>query len=291
MLLTIGPLNIQIKGLTAEDIPANSRLFINDSEAEADATYTFHFVDCAAVPRQEDGWNVVLQRSDIIVFSNGRLEARLLAVGDMSACYALLWERSERETDIYFTNTLKNDLKIDTVFTSCLGIERRLARQGCYILHCAYLDYNGQAVLFSGPSGIGKSTHADLWCRNISGCKVLNGDRALLCPTADGGYEVCGWLVCGSSGICHNERRPLRAIVFIEQTATNGVRGEGLMEHFKRLTEQITINWWNEEFTRAALDGLLTLVGKTTVVTYGCNMEPEAAHTLRQHLADHGAIR
>lgn len=290
MILTIGPLTLAISGLTEEEIPANSRLFIDRSDlpGQADIHYTFHFVDRLSMPSND--WQVAFQRNDIVVFKQEDREARLLAVGNMQAAYALYQERNTEEVDIYFFKALKQELTIDTMFASCLCLERPLSQRGCYILHCAYLDYRGQAILFSGASGIGKSTHADLWCRTIPDTRVLNGDRALFCPSPDGGYEVQGWPVCGSSGICHNERRPLRTIVFMEQAPENSIRPKTAMQHFKALTSQVTINWWNPPFTRRALDELLTLTGAISINTYACNMNPEAAFTLRQHLENEGVI-
>ena len=133
MRLNIGPLTIELSGVTEQEIPVNSRLFLDHKPAtkEADRYYT-----------------------------------RLLAVGNLNACYALYQERNERDANIYFIEGLKRELQTDTLFISCLCLERPLSVQGCYILHCTFLDYRGQAILFSGPSGIGKSTHANLWCRD-----------------------------------------------------------------------------------------------------------------------------
>lgn len=290
MRLYINPLHIEIDGLERDEIPANSLLFEDraDNKMPADVSYTFHFVDSLSLPSD---WKPVFKRDDIIVFKNGELEARLLAVGSLDACYALYRERNKTEADVYFISALKEELRTDTIFASCLSLERHLAPLGCYILHCAYLNYRNQAILFSGPSGIGKSTHADIWCRNITDTNVLNGDRALLCPSADGGYEAHGWIVCGSSGICHNETRPLKAIVFIDQATDNHVRQMSLMQNYKQLTSQITINWWNERFTRKALDDLQALQEKTDILTYSCNMQPEAAQILNRYLTERGTIR
>ena len=289
MKLNFGPLIVQLSGVTDREIPTNACLFRAPDDREAEASYTFHFVD--RLPMPGDDWQMVFRRHDIVVFRKGELEARLLAVGNLNACYALYRERNEREADVYFIGALRSELRTDTLFVSCLCLERPLSLKGCYILHCAFLDYRGQAVLFSGPSGIGKSTHADLWCRTIEGTKVINGDRALICPDGEGGYEVCGWPVCGSSGICLNERRRLSAIVFMEQAADNEIRQMTAMQHFKSLCSQVTVNYWNPVLTREALDRLLVLAGKTCVRTYACNMKPEAAAVLHRHLTEAGAIR
>ena len=291
MRLNIGPLTIELSGVTEQEIPVNSRLFLDHKPAtkEADRYYTFYFVNRLPLPSND--WQITFQRDAIIVLRKEEQETRLLAVGNLNACYALYQERNERDANIYFIEGLKRELQTDTLFISCLCLERPLSVQGCYILHCTFLDYRGQAILFSGPSGIGKSTHANLWCRHIPGTQVLNGDRALLCPLPNGDYEITGWPVCGSSGICHNERRPLEAIVFIEQASDNTIRPQTAMKHFKALCSQVTINWWNPKLTGKALDDLQVLTRQTSISTYACNMNPEAAFTLHRYLTKLEIIR
>lgn len=83
------------------------------------------------------------------------------------------------------------------------------------ILHCAFTEYRGRAILFSAPSGTGKPTQAALWER-YRGSRTVNGDRALL-RRAGGVWTACGWPVCGSSEICGAGEVPIGAIVMLRQ--------------------------------------------------------------------------
>ena len=244
MRLNIGPLTIELSGVTEQEIPVNSRLFLDRKPADkrADRHYTFHFV--GRLPLPSNDWQAIFRRNDIVIFRKEERETRLLAIGNLNACYALYQEKDERNADIYFIEGLKRELQTDTLFISCLCLERPLSARGCYILHCAFLDYRGQAILFSG-----------------------------------------------SSGICHNERHPLKTIVFIEQAPDNAIRPQTVLKHFKALCSQVTINWWNPKLTRKALDDLLVLTGQTSISTYACNMNPEAAFTLHRYLTELGIIR
>lgn len=47
------------------------------------------------------------------------------------------------------------------------------------VLHCSVLKVKSGVILFSGPSGIGKSTQAGLWTKYRK-ARVINGDRTLL---------------------------------------------------------------------------------------------------------------
>ena len=78
------------------------------------------------------------------------------------------------------------DLHIDPLFTSLLALERRLVRKDQMVLHCAYVEYRGEAILFSAPSETGKTTQAGLW-EKYRGSRTVNGDRSLLGKKKAGG--------------------------------------------------------------------------------------------------------
>lgn len=284
MLLHIGPLWMEIDGLTIADVPENARKFINqEAETAPCLCYYFHMVD--VLPKADEAWEIIISRPEITVWQQSHRERRNIGTQAPFDHYVVYEERDFGQIDIYFLKEMRRNMINDTVFLSCLSLERHLAPLGCYILHCSYLDYKGEAILFSGPSGIGKSTHSNLWVKNIEGCKILNGDRGLLVPRADGsGYDVCGWPVCGTSGICFNERRPVRAIIFIEQAAENRLLPDSVPRHFKSLIAQLTVNWWNREASDKALDAVNDILSKVTVHTYAANIEDDAPQTLRRCL-------
>lgn len=288
MKLQLGLVCIHIEGLTIEEIPMNARLFLTDERTPAEVHYRFHGVD--TLPQPGKGWKEVFQRPDICVWQCGKLEARRLAVGTPDAAYALYQETDEQTIEVYYLQALKSDWQIDTIFASCLALERQMAKHQAYILHSCYLNHRGQGILFSGPSGIGKSTHAQLWCRRYTDTHVVNGDRCLVYKDEQGRYKACPWLVCGSSGICLTEERPLQAIVFMGQAPQNEVVPTRPMQLYKMLSSQLTINWWNTEFTRTALDAAQDILEQVGLCTYACNLQPEAPEKLNDYLKEQGWI-
>ena len=283
MHFTIGPITLSIHGLTETEIPVNTQKFFTE-EREADIHYTFHIVK--ELPYLEEGWEPIFERPDIQVFRSGELEARKLAVGTMKAAYAITKETNEKEIEVYFLEAMKQELVIDTIFVSCLALERHFAKKGAHILHCCFLHYHGQAILFSGPSGIGKSTHANLWYQHIEDTHVVNGDRCLIYQNEEGEYVASAWPVCGSSNICLKETYPLRAIVFMGQAPHNEVVNLRPMQIFKQLSSQITINWWNKQQVGHILDALQQMLGKVKMCNYACNLTPEAPKTLYNYLKE-----
>lgn len=95
------------------------------------------------------------------------------------------------------------------------------------MLHASAVVYEGKAYLFSGPSGVGKSTHTDFWKKSF-GEKVLiiNDDKPAL-RHLDGCWYVYGTPWSGKHGINQNIKVPLAGICFLKQ---------GLQNHIRRLT-------------------------------------------------------
>lgn len=87
-------------------------------------------------------------------------------------------------------------LVFDPVFASLFALERRMLQKDSFILHSAYIRHRGRAILFSAPSGTGKSTQASLWAQ-YAGAEIINGDRALLQKVQD-----C-WMARGLAGLRH----------------------------------------------------------------------------------------
>lgn len=281
--LTIGKLNIQLNGVDAEQIPDNTLLFRSDFQGEADLTYTIRIGENPPAV----SYPVAYQAKDIVVFAKpDGLEARLLYMPDSRICYAYYEESNEKEINIYVNGAYRNHLKIDTIFISLLALERHESRRGAFILHCAYMDFDGKAILFSGPSGIGKSTHSGLWCDEYPGrACVLNGDKCLLTLEA-GKIFANGWPVCGSSGICRNEKREVAAIILLQQAAANRFTEEKPMRNFKQVLAQVTVNYWNNRYTDSAMDFIETLLRQVGCATYACNISREAVVTLYNELKE-----
>ncbi len=113
------------------------------------------------------------------------------------------------------------DFTIDSVLRH-LPLSHMLLKFDAFVLHGAYILVNGEAIIFSAPSGTGKSTQAELWRKHRSAA-VINGDRVLVRKSA-GGFTAGGIHFAGTSGICENVTAPLRAIVVLGQAKQNSLR-------------------------------------------------------------------
>lgn len=99
------------------------------------------------------------------------------------------------------------------------GLPHCLPQFGKLLLHCAYILYHGKAILFTAPSGTGKTTQAALWQR-YCGCEIINGDRAAV-GLENGAVMAYGLPISGMSQDCRNITVPVAAIVKLSQAKEN----------------------------------------------------------------------
>ncbi|MGM9637443.1 MAG: hypothetical protein ACI3YK_05585 [Eubacteriales bacterium] len=162
------------------------------------------------------------------------------------------------------------------------GWERLMLQENRLILHASCIDTPFGGILFSGRSGIGKSTQAALWER-CRGARLLNGDRPILHKTD------CGWLAYGSpyagSSRCHvNDSCPVRAVVLLGQADECTIRPVKGMEAFRRTLAGMTVGSWDGEAVVKVCDLAQSLVTDVPVYELTCTPDERAVKLLESVL-------
>lgn len=263
--------------LFPENLPFPSSFFLFETK-QGLPEYSYQI--CITDKISQLAGKVIAVRSDIVVYQTSFGESRLLGIKGKDTFYACYHEISEGQAEVFLSMHEISGLHIDPVFSSMFALERHMIKRDSLILHCAYTVYQGKAILFSAPSGIGKSTQAELW-RRYRGSRIVNGDRALL-RKIDGAWSACGWPVCGSSDICEAEDTPLYTIVMLRQGETNYIERLSPIQTFTQLYAQTTINQWNPAFVQRAMELIEDLIGQVPVYQLTCNMTEDAVKCLEQ---------
>ena len=222
----------------------------------------------------------ISQRPDIQIFEKDHLEARRLSIVGMPVVYGVYQEISPEEIHCFLHKDFLDMLSTDTIFVSLFALEKQMIARQAVILHCSVVKTGDQVMLLSGPSGIGKSTHADLWVK-YKNAKVINGDRTLICKRNDQWMSL-GWPICGSSEICHNEDYPISRVVFLGQAKENQGRRLSYVEGIKHLISQTTANNWNADFVQKVWQIIEEMAADVPVYEYACNMEKAAVEELEK---------
>lgn len=101
---------------------------------------------------------------------------------------------------------------------------RQLLKYNGMMLHASAVALGGRAYLFSGPSGMGKSTHTRLWQQMFGeNAVVFNDDKPALRRLDDRWYAY-GTPWCGKDGINVNMKVPLAGICFLRRGEENSIR-------------------------------------------------------------------
>lgn len=165
-----------------------------------------------------------------------------------------------------------------------LGLEAMMIWENRLCVHAACIRSPLGGILFSGPSGIGKSTQAELWCR-YRGSSLINGDRPIVSKEADGFY-AWGSPYAGSSRCYRNENCRIAAIVMLKQSSHCAVRRLSPGEAFRKIYSGSTMYTWDENFVARAC-GLATELAMTVpVFEFSCTPDEMAVDYLEKELQE-----
>lgn len=191
-------------------------------------------------------------------------------------------------TELRLSAKYKDNLSVKTILESA-GIFDILAEHGMLILHSAYITTQaGEALLFCGPCGAGKSTQAELW-RQYAKARVINGDRTLVQP---GSRMVHGIFYSGTSGICANVSAPLKAVILPIKAAENRIYPIKAKEAFMRLLNQCSYYTWAKDSLNRMTELVALLVNNVPVYCMECCKDESAVRALQAYLRsiDNGSI-
>lgn len=273
----IGDFCFRLIGPDSVRPPENFMLFARDG-AEPSYTYTLELTDSFPQPRGR----LIAQRPDLAVFEQDDLEMRYIGVTGTPGFYACYREEDAHSATILLASAAAGAMWVDPMFLAMFAMERHMMRRDALVLHCAYMEREGKAILFSAPSGTGKTTQATLWEKH-RGTRVVNGDKSLL-RCSGGVWTANGWPVCGSSQVCHDESMPVRAIVMLSQGKENAIERLAPFAAFSQIYSQITINFWNRDAQQRAMDLIEQLVTQVPVYHLRCTISEEAVACLEAEL-------
>lgn len=199
--------------------------------------------------------------------------------------YAVLRKTGEQSWECsYLKDFQRRFTSVEKCF-SHLALERILMEEGAAILHASFIRFNGEGILFTGVSGIGKSTQAALWEKHED-AEILNGDRTILYKEENIWYGY-GSPYAGSSGIFRNEKAPIKAIVALGQDHKENVcvRLSG-GEAFRKIYAGVTLNTWNSQHMGEAVKLISDLCLSIPVYFLKCKPDTSAIECLKKALKE-----
>ncbi|MGN0362219.1 MAG: hypothetical protein ACI4ET_05195 [Bilifractor sp.] len=147
-----------------------------------------------------------------------------------------------------------------------------------FFFHASAVAKDGEAYLFSGPSGVGKSTHAAMWRKTFGSSVIMvNDDKPLIRFRGRKAY-VYGTPWDGKQHLNTNICLPVRAVCFLAKGEENRIRKLSYQEALK-LTESQTFHaasWEHRKRNEMLSSMLLNMV---PVYSLCCDISERAAVT------------
>ena len=191
--------------------------------------------------------------------------------------------RRGRETHVQAKHSIFRGMVHSGVVLTAMDAAGIAVENDGFILHSSCIAYQGEAILFTAPSGTGKSTQADLW-KKYRGAEIINGDRMMVQVT-ETGCRTVGIPFSGSSGICKNKTLPLKAIVCLSQAPENTICRLRGVRAFRQIWEGCSVPTWDRPAVEQCMNTVTRVLGTVPVWHLCCRPDEGAVQTLEEKLA------
>lgn len=192
----------------------------------------------------------------------------------LSADYRVVFCYAENPEEAAFEPALRMLLR--TAVECIMIYKSRLS------LHSACIDSNGEAVAFTGVSGMGKSTRAAAWVE-ANGAEFISGDRPALHISKDG-VTAYGVPWDGKERIFRSVERPLKAILDVRRSGRDYLRKLTPEQAQRVLVRQVFIPMWDTQSAAFAIMNVKKLTNAVPVYRVFCGPNAENAENIRKIL-------
>lgn len=224
--------------------------FLVPSELPADYTFLLHAMeDAPPITRDMGTFRISRKENDVRVYAEDLDRLRQMAV---------------------------------SVFLGKVGAYELLIEKGAFVLHASYVWRDGRALLFSAPSGTGKSTQAHFW-QAERGAEIINEDRVVIFPR-NGTYYATGCWAMGGARVTKNVEAPIEALVLLSQGESNTVIPSQSMMTLKRLVEQCSYDSSDMAQRTKILEILCDVISTVRTLSYACVNQPTSVYELEKYL-------
>ena len=230
---------------------------------------------------------IIAREPSFLVYSHGSIRTRYSgSIGDSwQGAYMCVRHQGKEHSVFVRECQFPGRIGVKTVLEA-MEAEHLIARAGGFVFHCSYIEWQGKGILFTAPSGTGKSTQASLWNR-FRGAEIINGDRAAVRITPEA-IVAEGIPFAGSSTFCENRSLPLAAVVYLAQAPVTSIRQLRGYEAFARIWEGCSINIWDREDMDRVSDTVGTVARKIPVFHMPCRPDESAVLALENALKEIG---
>ena len=155
-------------------------------------------------------------------------------------------------------------------------LDKKLSPYGVFQFHGSAICFDGEAYIFTAPSGTGKSTHTRLWRERFGDRAWMINDDMPYLRIFDDCVRAYGTPWNGKHRLGCNGSAPVKAIAYLRRDAENHIEPlpketafAVVMKETFRLPDKA---WWAR-----MMGQIKTVLDRIPFYKLRCNMEPEAA--------------
>ncbi len=153
---------------------------------------------------------------------------------------------------------------------------KRLSFFDGMMIHSSCVVVDGKAYLFSAPSGVGKSTHTELWLKLLGDrAYILNDDKPAL-RIVDGKLMAYGTPWSGATDRAVNHGVPVGGIAVLKRAEDNRIRLMSPSEALFYIMDQ-SMRFSSDEDKDRFYAILGQVIGMTKIYELSCNMDISSA--------------
>lgn len=201
------------------------------------------------------------------------------------------WEnhRGPQKWVCRYLHGMEDKFRYSSLIFRHIGLNMMLNQKRALLLHCSFIRLKETGILFSGPSGIGKSTQADLW-NKMEQADILNGDRAVI-RKKNNIWKAFGLPYAGSSNIYRNESAKIGAIIVLRKSSDNQIKRLTLAEAYRFILSEVFQNSWNTDMQMITLEVLEELIMEIPVFMLSCTADVRAVECLKKQLQEEQILK
>ncbi len=181
----------------------------------------------------------------------------------------------------YNSDICSEDYALNGPLGEILFRNRILYKDGI-VIHAAAIEWKGHGIVFTAPSGTGKSTQANLW-KVHKGARIINGDRPAL-KMEDGKMLVCGTPWSGAKPEFLNIKAPVSAIVVLKQAPNNSIKRLSTEESLVNLLPRLFLPYYDNQMMNIATSFSEKIISSTPVYMLECRPDIEAVELVEKCL-------
>lgn len=193
--------------------------------------------------------------------------------------YAWRIQISDSHYEIRYLKGKERYFAYSSNIINALNLEEILNKNNSFILHSSLIKWRNKGILFSAPSGTGKSTQADLW-NKYEKAEIINGDKAGV-RKINNVWKAYGLPFAGSSNIFKNKSTDICCIIILRQGKENKLQRISARDAFIKIYSETTIHKWDKEYQNNAIEQIIDLVENVPVYMYECLPNKDAVEFLK----------